>query len=66
MARFVRLSYEIGFRHPGWPGNYTYEWEPVSSIERGDVANFGILHLLPLFLGGIFVLSVFCSHKKFI
>jgi kynurenine formamidase len=49
MARFVRLSYEIGFRHPGWPGNYTYEWEPVSSIERGDVANFGILHLLDHF-----------------
>jgi len=49
VARFVRLSYEIGFRHPGWPGNYTYEWEPVSSIERGDVANFGILHLLDHF-----------------
>jgi arylformamidase len=49
VARFVRLSYEIGLRHPGWPGNYTYEWEPVSSIERGDVANFGILHLLDHF-----------------
>jgi kynurenine formamidase len=45
MAGFVRLSYEIGLRHPGWPGNPTYEWEPLSSIERGDDANFGILHL---------------------
>jgi arylformamidase len=45
MARLVRLSYEIGLRDPGWPGNFTYEWEPVSSIGGGDVANFGILHL---------------------
>jgi kynurenine formamidase len=49
VARFVRLSYEIGFRHPGWPGNFTYEWEQVSSIAGGDVANFGILHLLDHF-----------------
>jgi kynurenine formamidase len=43
---FVRLSYEIRFEHPGWPGNPTYSYEQLSSIEQGDVANFGMLHLL--------------------
>jgi arylformamidase len=42
---FVRLSYDIGFDHPGWPGNATFTYDQVSSIERGDVANFGVLHL---------------------
>jgi kynurenine formamidase len=46
MPEFVRLSYEIRFEHPGWPGNPTYTYEQLSSIERGDVANFGLLHLL--------------------
>jgi kynurenine formamidase len=46
VSRFVRLSYEIRFDHPGWPGNPTYTYEQISSIERGDVANFGMLHLL--------------------
>jgi len=45
MARFVRLSYEIRPESPGWPGNPTYAWEQVSSTERGDVANFGVIHL---------------------
>ena len=45
-ASFVRLSYEIRFEHPGWPGNPTYSYEQISSIERGDIANFGMLHLL--------------------
>ena len=49
MAQLVRLSYDIRPGDPGWPGNFTYEWEQVSSIERGDVANFGILHLLDHF-----------------
>jgi arylformamidase len=43
---FVRLSYEIRFEHPGWPGNPTYTYDQLSSIERGDAANFGMLHLL--------------------
>jgi kynurenine formamidase len=43
---FVRLSYEIRSEHPGWPGNPTYSYEQISSTERGDVANFGMLHLL--------------------
>ena len=34
----------IRFEHPGWPGNPTYRYE-VSSIERGDVANSGMLCL---------------------
>ena len=47
MARFVRLSYEIRFEHPGWPGNPTYDVRAAQLvIERGDVANFGMLHLL--------------------
>jgi arylformamidase len=45
-VRFVRLSYEIRFEHPGWPGNPTYSYEQLSWIERGDNANFGMLHLL--------------------
>jgi kynurenine formamidase len=45
MARFVPLSYEIRPEHPGWPGNPTFSFEPVSSIAGGDVANHGILHL---------------------
>jgi arylformamidase len=45
MARFVRLSYEVRFDHPGWPGNPTYTWEQLSSIAGGDLANFGLLHL---------------------
>ena len=46
MTAFVRLSHDIRAGDPGWPGNFTYEYEQVSSTERGDVANFGILHLL--------------------
>ena len=46
MAEFVRLSHDIRVGDPGWPGNFTYAYEQVSSIERGDLANFGILHLL--------------------
>jgi kynurenine formamidase len=46
MPEFVRLSYEIRFEHPGGPGNPTYTYEQLSSIERGDVANFGLLHML--------------------
>jgi arylformamidase len=46
MPEFVRLSYEIRFEHPGWPGNPTYTYEQLSSIEQGEVANFGLLHLL--------------------
>jgi arylformamidase len=46
VAAFVRLSYDIRVGDPGWPGNFTYEYEQVSSTARGDVANFGILHLL--------------------
>lgn len=49
MSTLVRLSYPIGFKHPGWPGNFTYRWEPVSSIPEGADANFGILHLLDHF-----------------
>ncbi len=45
MARFVRLSYEVRFDDPGWPGNPTYTWEQLSSIAGGDLANFGLLHL---------------------
>ena len=45
MARFVRLSYEIREQGPGWPGNPRYTWEQVMSIENGDFANLGILHL---------------------
>lgn len=45
MARFVRLSYEIRPEGPGWPGNPAYAWEQVSSIDAGEVANFGVLHL---------------------
>jgi len=46
MGEFVRLSYDIRGGDPGWPGNFTYEYEQVSSTARGDVANFGILHVL--------------------
>jgi arylformamidase len=46
VAAFVRLSHDIRVGDPGWPGNFTYAYEQVSSTERGDVANFGILHLL--------------------
>ena len=45
MTRFVRLSHEIRENGPGWPGNPRYSWEQVLSIEGGDVANLGILHL---------------------
>jgi arylformamidase len=45
MARYVRLSYEIAEDAPGWPGDPRYSWEQVMSIERGDFANLGILHL---------------------
>lgn len=45
MPRFVRLSHEMRFEHPGWPGNFTYTWEQTSSIAGGDVANFGVLHV---------------------
>jgi arylformamidase len=45
VARFLRLSYDIGFDHPGWPGHPSYSYEQLSSTERGDVANFGVLHL---------------------
>jgi len=48
-VEFVRLSYEIRFEHPGWPGNPTYSYEQISSTERGDSANFGMLHLLAHF-----------------
>jgi kynurenine formamidase len=43
MARFVRLSYDIHPDSPGWPGNFTFRWEQVSSIAGGDVANHGVL-----------------------
>ena len=43
--RFVRLSYQIRFEHPGWPGNPTYSYEQVGSIEGGDVGNSRMLHL---------------------
>jgi arylformamidase len=46
VGAFVRLSHDIRVGDPGWPGNFTYEYEQVSSTERGDMANFGILHLL--------------------
>jgi kynurenine formamidase len=46
LSGFVRLSHDIRAGDPGWPGNFTYEYEQVSSTEQGDVANFGILHLL--------------------
>jgi arylformamidase len=46
LSEFVRLSHDIRVGDPGWPGNFTFEYEQISSTERGDVANFGILHLL--------------------
>src|SRR5262245_11209887 len=45
MAGFVRLSYDIHPDHPGWPGNFTYRWQQVSSIADGDAANHGVLQL---------------------
>lgn len=45
MTRFIRLSHEIRENGPGWPGNPRYSWEQAMSIEGGDIANLGILHL---------------------
>jgi arylformamidase len=45
VARYVRLSYDIRGDDPGWPGNPTYRWEPLSRISEGDVANYGVLHV---------------------
>jgi len=45
MGRFVRLSHEIRFEAPGWPGNPRYTWEQTSSIADGQIANYGLLHL---------------------
>ncbi len=45
LPALVRLSYDVSADDPGWPGNPTYAWEQVSSIEAGDVANLGVLHL---------------------
>jgi kynurenine formamidase len=46
MPQLVRLSYEIRFDAPGWPGNPTYAYEQLSSTARGDFANFGLMHLM--------------------
>lgn len=43
--KLTRLSYNISSDAPGWPGNPTYRYEPVSSTDAGDVANVGILHV---------------------
>ncbi|HEY1366429.1 MAG TPA: cyclase family protein [Gaiellaceae bacterium] len=45
MTSFVRLSYDIHPDHPVWPGNFTYRWEPASSIAAGGVANHGVIRL---------------------
>lgn len=36
---YKKLSYEMRANAPGWPGNFTMEIEPYSSIEKGDAAN---------------------------
>lgn len=41
----VRLSYDVSEGAPGWPGNPTYHYEPVTSTANGDVANVGVIHL---------------------